>query len=864
MTPSPAPQALADALLAERRVCLLEGPEGQGKSHFLGLLAASVGGEGAPLISIKCRPEGTLAQLLSEVTGVDPAPPAQLVAALLERPPLATLEPGQRRQAAELLASLVGPATPEFVTASLDSASRREGAFTELTRCLAQRGDGGLRVVAIDDAHRADDETTDFFDFLAKLDGLPVRVVLTADSAPEHATLRFLNHRARWLEQKQVLLARLSPLADQAIAAVLEQQGCESAEAGQLAAGAKGNPGLALGVWRFLQRTPGAAPPLTHDALRVAALKARGEAVWGVAQGASVLGERFLSRALEAMGGAPPFEAAQLVVRDPDGPFGATLGFDDSKVRRAVLATVPGLQVEAWRKTAGTWASSKLRDLVGHFEQAADQLLPLALHVVEGPEASLWREAWAHSLAARGEASASLDALTAAAQPAQGVRRAVLLRRIAEAQLFAGQPEKALATLSPIGRAPLAASPLAPVGAGEVVAGQQRGLLDRWEALGSDDALALIDLTRAEALSHLVRKEDTLRAFGDLERRLERGEGAVAAQLWVRWAKSWSWFLCEILGRPADALKACEKVRSRVPVEVLGSDPEVLGFVRAEEIACSGLGDFARALALAEEMTALATERNDLSGQCLAWNARAILHLGQGEPAASERGFERSLELARTIGWRRREAIATHNVALVQLELGDWDGAEASEERYAVLSVAVGNHAATAEAPLVLAGVALARGELLKADGFVAQARKASEGNGWTMLLAWSRALAGRLRLQRYLAGRDSLELSKARNDFMAALDLFEENSTAWTEEVDPAEVYALHAAALRLAGQPDAAVKALARGANKVPAQNLVSQRALAVGNAFVSGQGIEAALEWFLSRGYQRLPGLWRQLAL
>jgi tetratricopeptide (TPR) repeat protein len=529
-----------------------------------------------------------------------------------------------------------------------------------------------------------------------------------------------------------------------------------------------------------------------------------------------------------------------------------------------VLPTVPAQQREIWQRTAGLWAVARLPELVPVFEQGADALLPLAFFALDRPEASFWQEAWAGLLAARGELNAALEVQLAAAANAQGARRAVLLRRIADAQLFAGQPEKTLATLSTIGRASLAASPVPTGPVARVLAAQARPLLDRWESLSSDEALAMVDLTRAEALSHLVKKDDTTKAFGDLEKRLEKLSGDVAAQLWARWARSQAWFLCEILGKAAVALKACQKVRTRVPAELLAKDPDLLGFVRAEEIACSGLGDFTRALQLAEEMTALAGARNDVRGQCLAWNARAILHLGQGEPGPSRKGFERSLELARATGWRRREAITTHNLALVLLELGDWDRAQAYEERYAALSITIGNHAASAEAPAVLAGVALARGDLSKAELLITQTRKAAESNEWGMLLAWSRALAGKLRLQRYAQARDSIELSKARNDLLAAIDLFEESSTSWTEEVDPAEVYALHAAALKLGGNASGARDALARAQKHVPAQNVVSVRALAVGAAFVEGGGIEPALEWFVTRGYQRLTGLWRQLTM
>jgi tetratricopeptide (TPR) repeat protein len=163
----------------------------------------------------------------------------------------------------------------------------------------------------------------------------------------------------------------------------------------------------------------------------------------------------------------------------------------------------------------------------------------------------------------------------------------------------------------------------------------------------------------------------------------------------------------------------------------------------------------------------------------------------------------------------------------------------------------------------VLAAIALARGELSRADELISRARKAAESNGWTMLYAWTRALAGRLRIHRYLATRDGLELSRAKTDLLAAIDLFEEHSTGWTEEVDPGEVFALLAAVLRLAGNRDAALPILERGLKLVPAQNLVSHRALDASWSMVEGIEMDPALEWFEQRGYQRFSRLWRQLA-
>jgi hypothetical protein len=163
----------------------------------------------------------------------------------------------------------------------------------------------------------------------------------------------------------------------------------------------------------------------------------------------------------------------------------------------------------------------------------------------------------------------------------------------------------------------------------------------------------------------------------------------------------------------------------------------------------------------------------------------------------------------------------------------------------------------------VLAGVALGRRDAKAAEASIAQAHKAAVTNGWAMLLAWARVLSARLKVLRYLERRDTLDPSRSKNDFLAALDALEDHSTAWSEELDPGEVYALYAAVQRLTGQGAAAKTTLERAARLVPKENVVSHRSLAVGRAFVDGAGFEDALAWFDARGYARLVAWWRALA-
>ena len=162
----------------------------------------------------------------------------------------------------------------------------------------------------------------------------------------------------------------------------------------------------------------------------------------------------------------------------------------------------------------------------------------------------------------------------------------------------------------------------------------------------------------------------------------------------------------------------------------------------------------------------------------------------------------------------------------------------------------------------VLGFVELSRGDLTKADGLLLQARKAAESNGWAMMTAALRSLSGRLKLLRYRTTADALELTKAKNDFLAAIEVLEEHSTAWTEELDPGEVYALYAATLKLSGRSDQAQALLTRAQARVPVDNVVSQRQLLVARAYVEDATIEPALQWFAQRSFERRVTLWRLL--
>ncbi len=850
----------ARATRALQRV-LLSAPEGMGRSFALNAL------DGMPLLRVEVGHGRLVSQTLRALIGE--AADDDATWRMLEADPLlAGLEPDRATVAAELLASLLGIRRADFRTAKLDEDSRREGAFLELARWLTERARDGL-VLAFDDAHLADDDGAAFLELISQREEpVPMVLVVSHDAEGERFTPAFRARREGWVSSpawSRIDVARPPP---EALQQLLTSAGAAPALATALATHAQGNPGLGLGLWSLARGQEAAVVsslPRTLDGLRLARVRVLGEEVLRACATLAVLGGAAPIAALSSVDPALPLQLQPALVHGlvrmvREGQL-ELCRFFDPRMSHALSTVLPPAQVLGARLAAGAWAAQALEqlDLAG-FARSADVLVPLATPALDGVTSSHWYEALAMAKPGRTEAVAWLEL---AARSAMGVRKLVLLRRIAEVKLFLGQPDEAIAVVLGAGRpSPSAAQRLPASAAGRVLSGQVRGVLDRWESLSTDEALASLEVVRAESISYLVKKEETQKAFTDLEKRLAKLKGAAVPHLWIRWAKGWSWFLCEILGRAQEALQACARVRKQVSADQLAADEDAIAFVRAEEVATCSAGEFARAISLTEEHIALADRAGKLRDACLGWNARAIVHYGMGELRQARKAFERSLELARSTGWLRREAITLHNLSLVLTELGELDAAFAAETTYARLSVLVGNHAGKAEAPLVLAGVELARGRLTEAEAQLAVARKVAEQNAWDMLMAWGRALTGRLRLLRVKGGGDVLETTKAKNDLMAAIEVLEERHVGWTEELDPGEVVGLYALALKWSGQSAAAMEVIARTFNRLPVENIVSRKQLEVARAAVSGGAVDAPLKWFEERGFVRRVDLWRKL--
>ena len=841
---------------------LFSGAEGLGRSHTLTALT------GTAVLRVEVAHGGLVSQTLRALLGPTLDDEATW-SAITYAPPLSTLEPERATVAAELLASLVGIRRPDFRTAKLDEDSRREGAFLELARWITERAEKDGLVLAFDDAHLSDDDGAAFLEALSQREEpVPLVLLVSHDADAGRFTPAFRARRDAWLTNPSWTRVELAAPERAQVEALLTTAGAPAALATTLAAHANGNPGLALGLWalaRGQEHVEVAKLPRTLDGLRLARVRALGDEALRACATLAALGGVAPLAALSTVSPQLPLElqpalSAGVVRTVREGAL-ELCRLADPRMGHSLGAVLTPQQLLGAKLSAGAWAAQALEELdLAGFARSADVLVPLATPALDGVTSSHWYEALATTKPGRPDAVAWLEH---AVRSALGVRKLVLLRRIAEVKLFLGQPDAALAVVASAGRAaPASPEPLPASAAGWVLGGQTRGVLDRWESLSVDEAMCALDLVRAESVSYLVKKEETQKAFTDLQKRLTKLKGKAVPHLWIRWAKNWSWFLCEILGRSPEAMEACALVRKHVSEAQLAADEDAIAFVRAEEIATGSVGQFKRAMALTLEHIALAERAGKLRDACLGWNARALVHYGQGELTQARKAFERSLELARSTGWLRREAITLHNLSLVLTELGELEAAFTAETTYGRLSVLMGNHAGKAEAPLVLAWIELARGRLKEADAQLTVARKAAEANGWDMLMTQGRALTGRLRLQRMKAGGDALEVTKAKNDLMAAIEVLEERSVGWTEELDPGEVVAFYALALKWSGQAAAANEVIKRTLARLPEENVVSRQQLAVASAAVAGQSLDEPLAWFEAHGFKSRVALWRLL--
>lgn len=866
------------------RVAVLRAPRGMGRSHTVAAFAEEQRGRGVAATLIDCElagawPGGCLDALLRARLGLGPvARGAEVTSALDTRSP--DLEPLAR----EFLCFVLGESRADFATARLDPKSRWEGAVSEVARWLPAQGSPW--VLVLDDAPAADAETLQLVELLGIGGTSPGLVVLTTREEQQGA----LEPRLKALRTAERCTDVLLPLpSDESLVASFGDAVTAARHVpltaqllSKLGSDARAST-LDAAVRDVVQALP-AAERAVLELLCVAGGRLPGDAIEATLGGrledvftgleARCLVRRAVTRRFpgtcELVVRFPSLMAERGIVTSPSRP-----GFASSESRPrgtpspwpAWTASSPskpgyagssdsGLRSEAkqWLATLGVWAEQSMRG-EGWAEQQ-QLVLPLVIRASEASgdsvRASLAWELW-------GRSAGGVAALRRAEATATGVRRLVLARKIAEEEVFAGEAQKALATLSTAMRGGVGNGIAVPPAWREIFFRDVGDELERWDRLSPDEAFAALELARAETLSQLGNAPDAKSAFAAVEAKLLKLRPApTSAALWLRMARTWVWFIAEILADGPAAQRFCALVHRQLSPELIAESFHAPAFIRAEQVAASRGGDSARARSLADELIALSKQRGDVREECVAWNARSLMHLRDGELSAARRGFERSLELARRIGFRRREAVALHNLGLVTCQLGEYGAALACQSRYLALSEQIGNGVARAYGPAAIGEIHAHRGEAAEAEPLLLKARRAAEENGWPGLVAWTRHLGGLMRLLKHFERKDSLLVSLARADFMACLDILEDRKAGWSEELDPAEVAACLALTW-LASANKAQAAATLKHAEKHEAGSAPSKWHLTAAKDLVEGRSPEGALAWFDEHGQARSRQLW-----
>jgi tetratricopeptide (TPR) repeat protein len=827
------------------RVVVFTGPRGGGMSATLQAFAEEIRGRGHRADVIDCervgvQPGGVVDALLRSRLGLDVATAGQSLLAALD-----TALPDLDGLAREFLAFAMGLSRDDFQTARLDARSRWEGTLAEVGRWLASSSSGTWAWI-FDDAVSADAESLRLVEQLAQgatSPGLVVLAVRDDERALLEPHLRLLRSSGRLREltlpafTADELKASFPGSASAARGVVL------TARLLQLAGREGGGPTTAEAVVRSL------VPQLPDSELTVLSVL-------------SVCGGRLPLSALDAVLGAPQLEVvrgleARLLVHR--GPTLRCEGQDEVWLR------FPSLQLElapaqsrAWLKAIGAWAEQVL--FSGKSPGLRHLAIPQAIRAAEAAGDSL-RVSLAWELSARlGGGSFALRKAEAAAS---GVRRLVLGRMLAEDEAFRGEVQRSISTAQTVSRQSAIGVTTVPAAWLEVITRETPDELERWDRLTSDEATTALELVRAEALSQLGQPTESRRAFESVEARLQKLKpSAATAALWLRTAKTWAWFAAEVLSDGGLARRICDTTRARVPAEVIQSSFHTMAFLRAEQVAHSHGGDAVRARALADELIVLSRARGETKEECIAWNARGILHLRDGELLHARASFERSPDLARNIGFRRREAVALHNLGLALGYSGEYGTSLACQERYIAISEQIGNQLARAYGPAAQAMVYVQQMETLRAEAHLARARRAAEENGWPGLIAWTRHLAGLLKLRKHLEKRDTLLLSLARSDFLACLDLIEDRRGSWAEELDPAEAGALLVLTWLCAGNVKQAKAALPR-AERFADGSAASRHTVDALRSLLDGHPPTASVTWFQTHGQLRAAELWTKFS-
>ena len=757
---------------------------------------------------------------------------------LRERMPFENPAAGDRVDlAVEFFAFVLGITPEHFRTANMDGKTRWEGAFIEIKAWLETLTQEEPGICFLEDVQKGDADTAAFLDWALHMQWHSPNLVLITvreeDFGPESYWYPAIT---RWIQAGLVKEIRLKEIpCDKlatALASMLEGElSLDLAE--QIAEHTEGNPLFAIELAMLLKETGQLNLDFKNDRLSLpgsvrdvmeARIERLGQDGKEVAKRGSLIGRRFTREAVERTWDRKPgeLESGYSILYETETIFEEESRlfqgmredvFRHGRLHEAVLARIPREERLKWLKELEAWALAKLGE-GENWEAAGLLLIPLIARSREEQhdvwQASLWNEVLGllHSKSYR--AKEATHAFHLALNGATGVRRLALAYLAAEAEVFAGDGEKALATIAEAldeqagDAGPSAAAGQTP----EIIQGLLTTLnsdaLARWQQLTQAEASAVLKLARGKTLTNLGRVEDARQVFQALGRELDGTASENGRRLLLRWGRAWIYLLTELIGRQQEAEAVCAYVRQYPGLRDPAIEDEWNNFLSAEEMVAQRLGRYAEAQELADKRLQIAIAKKDLRSQTQVWNMKGIISDQIGNPEAAADSYRRSRDLSRLIGYRRGEVIGVYNLAGIYVEQLKLEEAAQLYGQYLALSRITGNKLAEAYAPLSFSNVELIGGHYDLAEQFIHEAIQAAELNGWPALVDISRTHLSVIDLYRWLSMGDPACLERAA-------PVLQDSVNANPEETEP-ETHALMILSLFFSGKAGEAQAALER----------------------------------------------------
>jgi len=337
---------------------------------------------------------------------------------------------------------------------------------------------------------------------------------------------------------------------------------------------------------------------------------------------------------------------------------------------------------------------------------------------------------------------------------------------LADAQVRAGLPEDALATVTELRSLPMPLSGDPRIDLAEADAAGNIGDSNRQASAAERvvEASQRIGSSVLEADGRLALGEG-LRGTGNLDlalteleaaRRLERVAGDSAGEATVAFSLALTHLALGDVEAATLEAEACLATSRRVEARITeGNALNLLGSIRLR------LGDFAGALAFFNQALELQREIGNSSGEADAFNNVALVQMWSGDFVSAVDSFTQVRAQFRELGKAGSEAAAVMNLARIDGARGDLDGARSLFEEAAGLYRVQENPEALAEALFGLGEVLLTQGDLAGARTRHEEALELRRDHEYASVVESEFALAG-LTLAEAASGRGSYQTAAA------------------------------------------------------------------------------------------------------